>query len=188
MAGFSAASSDSQNGQNSKFVSALEAALFVENKKSRISDCWRLLGLKADELTWLVNSEKGSTHVHEQLLLLKTPKEATGHAGISHGGFLATVIDESLCYAAYPVLPNHIGVTASLSVDYLQPVMAESWIVIRSIAESESGSRKAKVEAEVFSVDLSSENIPWKLGEKPHAKATQLVVEPKWHAKLARKS
>jgi acyl-coenzyme A thioesterase PaaI-like protein len=64
-----------------------------------------------------------------------------GHDGIIHGGLIATVFDETLARnvrlpALWPFgrpaniqallnLPTHIGVTASLTIDYKAPTQAD---------------------------------------------------------------
>ncbi|KAK3066265.1 hypothetical protein LTR53_017459 [Teratosphaeriaceae sp. CCFEE 6253] len=67
-----------------------------------------------------------------------------GHPGIIHGGLLATMLDEGLARACFPALPNKVGVTASLKIDYRVPCPAESYIVLRAQTTKVEG-RKAWV-------------------------------------------
>ncbi len=67
-----------------------------------------------------------------------------GHPGIVHGGLLATMLDEGLARACFPALPNKIGVTASLKIDYRVPCPAGSYVVLKAYTEKVEG-RKAWV-------------------------------------------
>nr|OQO27617.1 hypothetical protein B0A51_03606 [Rachicladosporium sp. CCFEE 5018] len=55
-----------------------------------------------------------------------------GHPGIIHGGLLATLLDEGLARACFPALPNKVGVTASLKIDYRVPCPADRYIVLKA--------------------------------------------------------
>lgn len=52
---------------------------------------------------------------------------------------MATLLDEGLARCAFSSLPNKIGVTASLKVDYKRPVMAEQYVVLRAVTEKVEG-------------------------------------------------
>ncbi|KAG8625569.1 hypothetical protein KVT40_005970 [Elsinoe batatas] len=67
-----------------------------------------------------------------------------GHPGIIHGGLLATMLDEGLARACFPALPNKVGVTASLKIDYRAPCPAGSYVVLRAETTKVEG-RKAWV-------------------------------------------
>lgn len=67
-----------------------------------------------------------------------------GHPGIIHGGLLATLLDEGLARCCFPALPSGVGVTASLKIDYRQPVRAEGFFVLRAETYQVQG-RKAWV-------------------------------------------
>ena len=67
-----------------------------------------------------------------------------GHPGIVHGGLLATILDEGLARACFPALPNKVGVTASLKIDYRVPCPAGSYVVLKAYTEKVEG-RKAWV-------------------------------------------
>lgn len=67
-----------------------------------------------------------------------------GHQGIVHGGLLATLLDEGLARACFPALPNKIGVTASLTINYKKPCPANSYVVLRAQTTKVEG-RKAWV-------------------------------------------
>ncbi|KAL1927369.1 hypothetical protein VTP01DRAFT_3998 [Rhizomucor pusillus] len=91
-----------------------------------------------------------------------------GHAGIVHGGMLATLLDEILACVAMPALPNNIGFTANLNIDYRKPVKADQWVILRGRLERAEG-RKAYVEAWIESAD----------GQTKFTEAKSLYVGPK---------
>lgn len=67
-----------------------------------------------------------------------------GHPGIIHGGLLATLLDEGLARACFPALPNKVGVTASLTINYKKPCPSDAYIVLRAQTTRVEG-RKAWV-------------------------------------------
>ena len=95
------------------------------------------------------------------------------HPGIVHGGFLATMLDEALARCAFLVLPNRIGVTANLNVNYLRLTKGAQALVLwaRSIR---SEGRKAWVEGWIEPLTDPGGQYPGRLVE-----ATALFVEPK---------
>ncbi|KAL4916222.1 HotDog domain-containing protein [Aspergillus aurantiobrunneus] len=101
----------------------------------------------------------------------------SGHPGIVHGGFLATLLDEGMGRCAFPVLPNKVGVTANLNIDYRRPAMANSYFVLRAQVVKSEG-RKAWVEARI-------ETLPEE-GQEPEVlvEAKSLFVEPKQAAAM----
>jgi len=104
----------------------------------------------------------------EAVLVLHLGRSLCGHDGIIHGGLIATIFDESLARNALLNLPSKIGVTATLSLSYKKPTMADQWVVIRTKLDRLDGRK-----AEVYGV-LEGEN-----GEVL-CSATALFVEPKW--------
>jgi acyl-coenzyme A thioesterase PaaI-like protein len=95
-----------------------------------------------------------------------------GHPGIVHGGLLATLLDEGMARCCFPALPNGIGVTANLNIDYRRPAPAESFAVLKAETVKVEG-RKAWVEGRI-------ETLP-ENGESPVVlvEAKALFVEPK---------
>ncbi|KAI9472459.1 MAG: HotDog domain-containing protein [Benjaminiella poitrasii] len=75
-----------------------------------------------------------------------------GHDGIIHGGLAATILDEGLASVAVPALPNKIGFTANLNVNYRRPIRANQWVVMKSKLDK-SEDRKAYVSAFIESLD-----------------------------------
>jgi Thioesterase superfamily len=63
--------------------------------------------------------------------VLHVGKDLCGLPEIVHGGLLATVMDESLARCCFPALPNRIGVTANLNINYRKPVPADSYLLVK---------------------------------------------------------
>ncbi|GAB1739395.1 hypothetical protein NU219Hw_g4355t1 [Hortaea werneckii] len=102
-----------------------------------------------------------------------------GHPGIVHGGLLATLLDEGLARACFPALPNKVGVTASLKIDYRVPCPAGSYVVLKAQTTKVEG-RKAWVKGWI---ELLGE------GDAEGTKlveAEALFIEPKNAASMAR--
>ncbi|EGD98245.1 thioesterase [Trichophyton tonsurans CBS 112818] len=101
--------------------------------------------------------------------------DVCGHPGIVHGGLLATLLDEGLARTCFPVLPNKIGVTANLNIDYRAPAPAGEFFVLRAKVTKVDG-RKAWVEGWI-------EGLP-KDGTDPvkYVEAKALFIEPKMAA------
>ncbi|KAH8592439.1 Adenylylsulfate kinase-domain-containing protein [Bisporella sp. PMI_857] len=116
--------------------------------------------------TW--NEEGGKSLVSISYL----GADLCGHPGIIHGGLLATILDEGLAGCCFPALPNKVGVTATLNINYRAPAMAGSFIVLRATTTKVEG-RKAWVEGRIET--LVGE------GETPVilADASALFIEPR---------
>jgi adenylylsulfate kinase len=95
-----------------------------------------------------------------------------GHPGIVHGGMLATMLDEGLARCCFAALPNKVGMTANLNINYRAPAPAGSFVVLRAKTTKVEG-RKAWVEGHIET--LAAE------GEKPVVlvEATALFIEPR---------
>jgi 3'-phosphoadenosine 5'-phosphosulfate synthase len=96
-----------------------------------------------------------------------------GHVGIVHGGLLATLLDEGLARCGFAALPNKIGVTASLTVNYKKPTPAGSFVVLKAETTKVEG-RKVWVKGRI---ELLGET------EEPGdvlVEAEGLFVEPKY--------
>ena len=98
--------------------------------------------------------------------------DVSGHPGIVHGGLLATLLDEGLARCCFPALPNKVGVTANLNVDYRRPAMTDTYAVLRAETVKVEG-RKAWVEGRI-------ETLP-EDGQEPQVlvEAKALFIEPK---------
>lgn len=104
--------------------------------------------------------------------------DCSGHPGIVHGGFLATMLDEGLARCAFAAMPNRVGVTANLQINYRKPTMAGQYLVLRATTTKVDG-RKAWAEGWIESLEVAEGEEPEKLVE-----ASALFVEPK-HAKVS---
>ena len=100
-----------------------------------------------------------------------------GHPGIVHGGLLATLLDEGLARACFPALPNKVGVTASLKIDYRKPCPADSYVVLRAETTKVEG-RKAWVKGWIELLGEGTEQ-----GEKL-VEAEALFIEPRGAANM----
>jgi len=100
-----------------------------------------------------------------------------GHPGIVHGGFLATMLDEGLARCCFGALPNKVGMTANLNINYRAPAPAGTFVVLKAKTTKVEG-RKAWVEGHI-------ETLVGK-GEKPVVivEASALFIEPKQAATL----
>ena len=102
-----------------------------------------------------------------------------GHPGIVHGGLLATLLDEGLARACFPALPNKVGVTASLKIDYRKPCPADVYVVLRAQTVKVEG-RKAWVKGTIELLGEGDE-----VGE-PLVEAEALFIEPRGAKNMAR--
>ncbi|KAJ5576689.1 hypothetical protein N7535_003615 [Penicillium sp. DV-2018c] len=104
--------------------------------------------------------------------------DVCGHQGIIHGGLLATLLDEGLARCCFPALPNKVGVTANLNIDYRAPAMADQYVALRAETVKVEG-RKAWVEGRIETLPTDGTD-PVVLVE-----AKALFIEPKQAAALA---
>ncbi|KFZ02712.1 hypothetical protein V500_00012 [Pseudogymnoascus sp. VKM F-4518 (FW-2643)] len=106
-------------------------------------------------------------------------RDLCGHPGIIHGGFLATMLDEGLARCCFAALPNKVGMTANLNINYRSPAPADAYVALRATTVKVEG-RKAWVEGRIET--LVGE------GETPVvlAEATALFIEPRQAAAVAK--
>ncbi|KAI8889956.1 Thioesterase/thiol ester dehydrase-isomerase, partial [Backusella circina FSU 941] len=90
-----------------------------------------------------------------------------GHDGIIHGGLAATILDDVLGYVAIPALPNMMGFTANLNVNYRRPITSDQWVVARAKVD--------KVEERKAYVSASIENLEGQI----LTEATSLYISPR---------
>ncbi|KAL8931265.1 MAG: hypothetical protein Q9216_007242, partial [Gyalolechia sp. 2 TL-2023] len=106
-----------------------------------------------------------------------------GHVGIIHGGLLATMLDEGLARCCFAALPNRVGVTARLEVDYRRPCKSEEFVVLKARTEKVEG-RKAWVRGRVEVLRMGKDGevrvSPWEDRGEVLVEAEGLFVEPKW--------
>jgi adenylylsulfate kinase len=98
--------------------------------------------------------------------------DVCGHPGIVHGGLLATLLDEGFGRCCFAALPNRIGVTANLNINYRKPAPAGNYYVLRARTVKVEG-RKAWVEGHIETLADP--------GQEPTiiAEGSALYVEPK---------
>lgn len=107
----------------------------------------------------------------------------SGHPGVVHGGFLATMLDEGLATCAFASLPNHVGVTAQLDITYKRPTAASQYLVLKATTTQAEG-RKVWTNGFIQNLDEFTRS-------KTGAVATNLVeakalfIEPR-HAKVSK--
>lgn len=109
----------------------------------------------------------------EMVQIMYVGTDLSGHPGIVHGGFIATMLDEGLARCAFPAMQNKIGVTANLRIDYRKPTMAGQFLVLRATTTKVEG-RKAWAKGWIESLEVAEGEEPQKLVE-----AEALFIEPK---------
>ncbi|CAG8005863.1 unnamed protein product [Penicillium nalgiovense] len=122
-----------------------------------------------------VFSERGGKTM---ISLMYLGGDVCGHQGIIHGGLLATLLDEGLARCCFPALPNKVGVTANLNLDYRAPAMANQYVALRAETVKVEG-RKAWVEGRIETLP-SDGTEPVVLVE-----AKALFIEPRQAAALS---
>ncbi|PBP24725.1 thioesterase family protein [Diplocarpon rosae] len=76
-----------------------------------------------------------------------------GWPGVTHGGATATIMDESLGRCAVNLLEGRTGVTANLEMNYLKPIVTNSFYVVRAVPEIGGNGRKAWVRGRLETMD-----------------------------------
>ncbi|KAL9715576.1 hypothetical protein Ac2012v2_000017 [Leucoagaricus gongylophorus] len=99
--------------------------------------------------TPLVRARKDET---ESMVFIHVGRALCGHDGIIHGGLLATLLDESLSRTAIINLPDKVGVTANLSLNYRAPTRADQFIMIHTSLVEAKG-RKIVVKGRIEDLD-----------------------------------
>ncbi|KAJ7352079.1 HotDog domain-containing protein [Mycena albidolilacea] len=84
----------------------------------------------------------------EAVVIIHIGRSLCGHDGIVHGGLLATLLDEALARNAITNLPEKVGVTATLSLNYRAPTRADQFVVVKTQLVDVKG-RKATVSGRV---------------------------------------
>ncbi|KAI1784974.1 Thioesterase/thiol ester dehydrase-isomerase [Ganoderma leucocontextum] len=107
----------------------------------------------------------------ENWVFIHVGRALCGHEGVIHGGLLATLLDETLARVALLNLPEKVGVTANLNINYKAPTRADQFIVIK-VRLDEAQGRKSRVSGVVE--DMAGTVL---------AEASALFVQPRY-AKL----
>ncbi|KZT25501.1 Thioesterase/thiol ester dehydrase-isomerase [Neolentinus lepideus HHB14362 ss-1] len=84
----------------------------------------------------------------EAMVFLHLGRGVCGHEGLVHGGLLATILDEGLGRVAIQNLPEKVGVTGNLNINYRAPTQADQFVVIKAKIGTVSG-RKAAVSGRI---------------------------------------
>ncbi|RDX41323.1 Thioesterase/thiol ester dehydrase-isomerase [Lentinus brumalis] len=84
----------------------------------------------------------------ENWVFIHVGRALCGHEGVIHGGLLATLLDETLARVALLNLPEKVGVTANLNINYKAPTRADQFIVIK-VKLDEAQGRKSRVSGTV---------------------------------------
>ncbi|KAI9670895.1 MAG: hypothetical protein M1817_003780 [Caeruleum heppii] len=104
-------------------------------------------GLAVQKIFW--NEDEGTA-----VSVVYFGRGLTGWPGITHGGAIATVMDESLGRLAARTLPAKTAVTANLELKYLAPTVADQFYVLRAEPiRHQSTDRKAKTRGTLETMD-----------------------------------
>ncbi|KAJ5620498.1 hypothetical protein N7510_004482 [Penicillium lagena] len=154
---------------NPDFTESRPHLKFPEALRERSLTAGTLAGPNKIVVPPYVFNERGGKSM---VSLMYLGSDICGHPGIVHGGLLATLLDEGLARCCFPALPNKIGVTANLNIDYRAPAMANQYTVLRAETVKVEG-RKAWVEGRI-------ETLPTD-GTEPVVlvEAKALFIEPK---------
>lgn len=99
----------------------------------------------------------------------------SGHTGLIHGGFLAVLLDECMGRACFGRLPEKIGVTVHLELDYKKPVKANTIVLVRNVTERVEG-RKAWVKAIIETVEHNAGEVL--------VEASAIFIQPRWASEI----
>lgn len=155
--------------ENPDFKEARPHLKIPEGLRARSLTAGTLAGANKIVVPPYMFSERGGKSMVSLMFL---GSDICGHPGIIHGGLLATLLDEGLARCCFPALPNKVGVTANLNIDYRAPAMADSYVALRAETVKVEG-RKAWVEGRI-------ETLP-EDGKEPMVlvEAKALFIEPK---------
>lgn len=90
--------------------------------------------------------------------------------GKIHNGITSTILDEGLCATGFPLLPSKKGVTAKLSIDFLNQAPSNSLVVLKANVVEHKG-RKVVIKGSLET--LSDDPVVI-------AHGNCVLVEPKW--------
>lgn len=155
--------------ENPKFTESRPHLKIPEYMRARNLTAGTLAGPNKIVVPPVVFSEEDGKSMTSLLYL---GSDLSGHPGIVHGGLLATLLDEGLARCCFPALPNKVGVTANLNIDFRLPAMANSYVIMKAETVKVEG-RKAWVEGRL-------ETLP-KDGQEPAVlvEAKALFIEPR---------
>lgn len=90
--------------------------------------------------------------------------------GNIHNGVVSTILDELLCFCGFPYLPSKRGVTAQLSINFLEQIKPDTSVVLKAKVVEHKG-RKVIIDGHIETLDKKPVRI---------ADAVCVLVEPKW--------
>ncbi|MCJ1227800.1 hypothetical protein MMC12_004459 [Toensbergia leucococca] len=155
--------------ENADFIESRPHLKFPEAMRSHNLTAGTLSGPGKIAVPPLVFSEKKGKSL---VSISYMGTDLCGHAGVLHGGLLATLLDEGMARCCFAALPHKIGLTASLTVNYRKPAPAGSFLCLRAKTVKVEG-RKAWVEGRIETL-VGEGKQPVVLVE-----ASGLFVEPK---------
>ncbi|ODV58306.1 Mrx3p ASCRUDRAFT_26300, partial [Ascoidea rubescens DSM 1968] len=91
-----------------------------------------------------------------------------------HNGIVSIMLDEGLCYCGFNRLPSKRGVTAKLSIDFVNEIKTDATLVLRAKIVSSKG-RKVVIDGHVETLPLNEYEAPIRV-----ANANCILVEPRW--------
>ncbi|KAF2171871.1 hypothetical protein M409DRAFT_18103 [Zasmidium cellare ATCC 36951] len=118
----------------------------------------------------LTDNEDGSL-----LIVHHVGRKLAGHAGLLHGGVASMLLDEAMGRACFPLLPEQVGVTVRMEINYQAPIPLDSIVLIRAHTEKVEG-RKAWTEATIEDPDTGV----------VYVKATGHFVQPRWAVSMSK--
>lgn len=155
--------------QNPKFTESRPHQHVSETMRAHNLMTGALAGLhKISVAPYVFNEENGKSIT----MIMHLGSNVCGHPGIIHGGLLAALLDEGLARCCFAALPNKVGVTANLNIDYRRPAPANSYFVLRAETTRVEG-RKAWVQGRIETLTID-ETEPIVVVE-----ARALFIEPK---------
>jgi len=155
--------------ENTSWMESRPHLRFADEHRKHSLTGGTLLGPGKIPVPPLVFLEEGKNLV--SMLYLGT--DLCGHVGIVHGGLLATLCDEGLARCGFSALPNRIGVTASLTVNYRNPAPAGSFVVLKAETIKAEG-RKVWVKGRIELLSETEE------AGKVLVEADALFIEPRY--------
>lgn len=88
----------------------------------------------------------------EGLSLVRIESALSGWPAITHGGLLATLLDEAMGRTAISLFPAKTGVTANLTLEYMKPCLTREFVLIKTQVV-ETTEKKAKVQGTIFNTE-----------------------------------
>jgi len=78
-----------------------------------------------------------------------TRSEFSGWSNLTHGGILATLLDETMAWTGIYLYKKYI-LTKSMTITYKKPVLAGTEIFLKGFVEKEINNREVSIGAEIY--------------------------------------